>query len=417
MRGKFWLIIGLFVLGFSGCPLPENSVSNAAKEPVAEQVNIASSPETVPVSTPPPLPRKAAKKYSGVAVGNRRLWIEEINTQNGFDRASRATILFYALELDEQKTIENENLNRASVNKWLDKELNLAQQNYQFAAKTCQSNDWTCVGAANNSNDFIARARTLQIPAALDSWQEKTAEFVGIYVAEQIHLAQVFPTTSSEINLFNDNEWDGDRVSDRKFFLTFDDGPTASGGNTDHVLEMLAAQKKSAVFFVLGQNFVNRQKKSGAGAGALAQLYKGQCVAAHGWEHLSHEKRSRYAIGNRWQSSVTDTIALLKNSFDGTSIFLPLFRPPYGQRKAESGAFFQNEGIQIALWNMDSQDWKYEIGTEDIVNRMEILMLIKRRGVLLFHDIHPKAQKAVPIIISEFGSAIEWGDCHQIAEK
>jgi hypothetical protein len=47
---------------------------------------------------------------------------------------------------------------------------------------------------------------------------------------------------------------------------------------------------------------------------------------------------------------------------------------------------------------------------------MEILMLIKRRGVLLFHDIHPKAQKAVPVIIAEFGSAVEWGDCHQIAE-
>ena len=136
---------------------------------------------------------------------------------------------------------------------------------------------------------------------------------------------------------------------------------------------------------------------------ALAGLYKGQCVGAHGFEHLSHEKRSKYAVESRWQSSVTDTIALLKNSFDGTSIFLPLFRPPYGQRKSDSGAFFQREGLQVALWNMDSQDWNAQIEAEDIINRMEILMLIKRRGVLLFHDIHPKAQKAVPVIIAEFG--------------
>ena len=396
-------------MAISGCPLPETAVTNAAREPVTEQVN-TTLPEAAPVSTPL---HKAAKKYSGVAVGNRRLWTESVNTQTGFDRASRAAILFYALELNKQKTAENKTFNRASVNKWLGKELNLAQQNYQFAAKSCQPNDWTCIGAATNSDDFIAKARALRIPEGFASWQENITEFTGIYVAEQIHLADVFPQTSSEIELLNDNEWNGDRTGDRRFFLTFDDGPTASGGNTDNVLEMLAAQKKSAVFFVLGRQFANRQKTNSAAA--LAGLYKGQCVGAHGWEHLSHEKRSRYAVENRWQSSVTDTIALIKNSFDGTSIFLPLFRPPYGQRQRESGTFFQKENLQVALWNMDSQDWNAQITPEDIINRMVILMLIKRHGVLLFHDIHPKAQKAVPVIIAEFGSAVEWGDCHQIA--
>ncbi|HVE56253.1 MAG TPA: polysaccharide deacetylase family protein [Pyrinomonadaceae bacterium] len=409
MRRKLWVLIGLFVLGMSGCPLPDTSVTNAANESVTEQVN-TTTPEALPVSTP----HKVTKKYSGVAIGDRRLWTESVNTQNGFDRASRAAILFYALELDEQKAAENKTFNRPSVNKWLNKELNLAEQNYHFAAETCQSNDWTCIGTTNNSDDFIAKARALRVPAALDSWQEKTAEFVGTYVAEQIHLADVFPTTSSEIDLFNDNEWNGDKFGDRQFFLTFDDGPTAPGGNTDNVLQMLAAQKKTATFFVLGQNFANRQKTNDTAA--LAGLYKGQCVGAHGWEHLSHEKRSPYAFGNKWQSSVTDTIALIKNSFAGTPIFLRLFRPPYGQRKSDSGAFFQKEGLQVALWNMDSQDWNAQIDAEDIINRMEILMLIKRRGVLLFHDIHPKAQKAVPVIIADFGSAVEWGDCHRIAE-
>jgi peptidoglycan/xylan/chitin deacetylase (PgdA/CDA1 family) len=393
----------------AGCPLPDTAVTDAAKEPVTQQVN-TTTPEALPVSTPP----KVTKKYSGVAVGNRRLWTESVDTQKGFDRASRAAILFYALELDTQKTAENKTFNRPSVNKWLAKELNLAERNYQFAAKTCQPNDWTCIDQPTSSDDLVAKARTLRIPPDFDSWQKNIAEFMGIYVAEQIHLADVFPTTSSEIELFNDNERNGDRMGDRQFFLTFDDGPTASGGNTDNVLKMLAAQKKTAVFFVLGRNFANRRKANGTAA--LAQLYKGQCVGAHGFEHLSHEKRSRYAVEGRWQSSVADTIALLRNSFDGTSIFLPLFRPPYGQRKRESGAFFQKEGLQFALWNKDSQDLKSEIDAEDIINRMEILMLIKRRGVLLFHDIHPKAQKAVPVIIAEFGSAVEWGDCHQIAE-
>jgi peptidoglycan/xylan/chitin deacetylase (PgdA/CDA1 family) len=404
MQKRLWLIIGLFVLGMSGCPLSETAATNVAQE----QANTPT-PEILPVSTP----RKVTKKYSGVAIGNRRLWTESVNTPSGFDRASRAVILFYALELDTQINAENKTANRLSVNKWLDKELNLARQNYQSAAKTCQSNDWTCIGTVNNSEDFITKARTLRIPSALDAWQENIAEFAGIYVAEQIHLAALFPKTSSEIDFFNDNEWSGDLTGDRKFYLTFDDGPTASGGNTDKVLQMLAEQKKTAAFFVLGRQFANRQKTNGSAA--ITKLYEGQCVGAHGWEHLSHEKRSKYAVADSWQSSVTDTIDLLKASFDGTSIFLPQFRPPYGQRKSDSGAFFQKEGLQVALWNLDSQDWNAQIEAEDIVNRMEILMLIKRRGVLLFHDIHPKAHKAVPVIISEFGSAVDWSDCHQIA--
>jgi peptidoglycan/xylan/chitin deacetylase (PgdA/CDA1 family) len=408
MRKRLWLIIGLFVFVMSGCPVPENSVTNAADEPANRQANLTLS-EAVPGSTP--TQKKTAKKYFGVAVGNRRLWTESVNTPNGFDRASRALILFYALELDNQKAGER----RASVNKWLIKESNLALQNYQNAAKTCASGDWTCVGAINNPEDFIAKARAVQVPDALGAWQKETAEFVGIYVAEQIHLADVFPTTSSEIELFNDTEFSGDETADRKFFLTFDDGPTAPGGNTDEVLEMLAAEKKSAVFFVLGRSFAARQRTNGKAS--IAQVYKGQCVGAHGWEHISHEKRSKYAFENRWQTSVTDTISLLRTSFDGTQVFVPMFRPPYGQRKPDSGAFFQKEGLRVAFWNLDSQDWNAQISAEDVVNRIETLMLIKRRGVLLFHDIHPKAAQAVPTIIRDFGSAIEWGDCRQLAEQ
>lgn len=409
MRRKFCLLITLFVLVIFGCQSSETTVTNAVGEPIIEQSSPAT-PEVVPDSIPQNVPQKDI----GVAIGNRRLWTESVKTPNGFDRASRAAILHYALELEARKATENKTANRPSVNKWLNKELNLARQNYQLAAKTCQPNDWTCIENANNSDEFIAKARTLSIPTTLDSWRENITEFVSIYVNEQVRLAALFPKTTSEIDLFNDQEWNGDEMSDRKFFLTFDDGPTASGGNTDEVLKMLEGQKKTAVFFVIGQNFSNRQKAKGSSA--LTKLYAGQCVAAHGWEHISHEKRSKYGVGNKWQTSVTDTIALLKESFAETSGFLPLFRPPYGQRKSDSGDFFQKEGLEVAFWNLDSQDWNDQIEAEDIINRMQILMLIKRRGVLLFHDVHPKATQAVPVIITELGNSIEWGNCLQISE-
>jgi hypothetical protein len=43
---------------------------------------------------------------------------------------------------------------------------------------------------------------------------------------------------------------------------------------------------------------------------------------------------------------------------------------------------------------------------------MATLMLIKRHGVLLFHDVHPKAKVALPVIFGKLGAAVEWRDCH-----
>jgi peptidoglycan/xylan/chitin deacetylase (PgdA/CDA1 family) len=173
---------------------------------------------------------------------------------------------------------------------------------------------------------------------------------------------------------------------------------------------MLAAQQKSAVFFMLGSHLQNRLKKTNAAN--LAALYANQCVASHGWEHQSHAKWPQ------WQTSILNTQTLLKSVFSNPNpkiqSFVPLFRPPYGQRKADSGAFFQEQGLQVALWNLDSQDWNNHVDADDIVNRMTGLMLIKRHGVLLFHDIHPKANRALPILFDELSNAVKLRDCHQI---
>ncbi len=92
---------------------------------------------------------------------------------------------------------------------------------------------------------------------------------------------------------------------------------------------------------------------------------------------------------------------------------MALFRPPYGQRKQDSGAFFRSQSLHVALWNLDSQDWNRHVSVDDIINRM--LMLIKRHGVLLFHDVHPKVKVALPLMLKALGNSVNWGDCHQLA--
>lgn len=355
---------------------------------------------------------------AAVAKTDRHLWQAPVDTPAGFDTASRTAILLYAQTLADMRQLSDadmlaafkiKSINRASVEKWLNKELALSLHNYQHAAANCSAGTggWTCVGSLNATEELLKKAAEAvrAVPQNLSAWRDNFTAFAHRYAAEQLRLAALFPKVSSEIDLFNSNEWNGDALADREFLLTFDDGPTEPSGTTDATLNMLAKEKKSAVFFVLGGQFESRLKKSGAAA--VSALYANQCVGSHGWEHQSHAK------WEKWRESVAKTQALLNTALPHDTV-MPLFRPPYGQRLADSGAFFQAQQQHVALWNLDSQDWSSAVDVNDIINRMTALMLIKRHGILLFHDVHPKAQAALPILFQELGSAVAWADCHSL---
>jgi len=352
-----------------------------------------------------------------VAKADYHLWPGRLDTAGGFDRASRAAILEYSLALQEMGELSDADMlaafhirsvDRASVKKWLGKERKLLLLNYRLASEDCADGDWTCTGNVPAFEDLLQKARktSLGMPRNLVAWRDNFDGFARTYVAEQLRLAALFPKVSSEIELFGDDELNGDALDDRKFFLTFDDGPTAVGGLTESTLGMLRDSNKSAVFFVLGTRLQDRLDKSSAAA--LVALYKNQCVGSHGWKHKSHAK------WDKWQESIKRTEVLLKTTLP-PDVVVPLFRPPYGQRRDDSGVFFRAQSLRVALWNLDSQDWNHHVDADDVVNRMIELMLIKRHGVLLFHDVHPKARVALPAIFKALGNAVEWEDCHSLA--
>ena len=168
---------------------------------------------------------------------------------------------------------------------------------------------------------------------------------------------------------------------------------------------MLDESRKSAVFFVLGSNLRTYLDK--AGTPAVRTLYGQQCVASHGWEHHSH------ARWEPWQDSVKLTQALITGTISQENA-LGLFRPPYGQRRPDSEAFFRAQSVHVALWDIDSLDWNSHVSAEDAANRVIALMLVKRHGVMLFHDIHSKAKTALPIIFQQTAGSVSWGDCHAL---
>ena len=356
-------------------------------------------------------PARADVGPSVVAKADVSLWHEPIDTRAGFDKASRAAILVYAGVLGEMGKLSDgdmlaafkiKSVNRASTDKWMKKELALAAANYKLASANCAAGDWTCTAPAL---DFAAAAAAWSrgLPPAQSAWRDNMDAFAHAYVGEQLRLAALFPKITSEIDTFDDHEWNGDALPDTVFQLTFDDGPTAPGGTTDDTLRMLNAAHRHAIFFMLGGNLQARVNKTDAAT--ISQQYAGQCVASHGWEHQSHQH------WDQWQDSVKRTHALLDATFPKDAV-MPYFRPPYGQRRADSGPFFQQQGLQIALWDLDSQDWNAHVTPADVIDRMTTLALVKRHGIMLFHDVHPKAKVALPVMFDKLGNAVEWRDCH-----
>ncbi len=343
-----------------------------------------------------------------VATGHRLLWPAPVATTHGFDQASRAalsvyrqTLLGWSSQSDAQlqELVRTRSLNRASVDQWLQRELAEVQANWLHAAADCpqaKPDDWSCDPA-------WVTARATRLPSAFSDWYRDMQDYSRAYQLEQLRLAALFPKISSEIARFNAQENTGSELPDRQFLLSFDDGPSAVGGHSDQTLMMLQQHQKSALFFMLGSRLHERRQQDGAEA--LQQRYQGQCLASHGWEHQSHAKWPQ------WQESVLHTRQLLAETFHPNQL-MPLFRPPYGQRAADSGSFFAQQGIRVTLWGLDSQDWNTHLSDEAVLNRMRILMLIKRHGILLFHDVHPKAAQVLPALFTELGTGVQWLPCH-----
>ncbi|MBB3226453.1 peptidoglycan/xylan/chitin deacetylase (PgdA/CDA1 family) [Luteibacter sp. Sphag1AF] len=350
---------------------------------------------------------------SAVAAPDRTLWPDSVDSTAAFDRASRAEMLVFGHELAESEKLSDDDLmallkikqvDHASVETIRSKYWKRLATGYALASARCAGDEPFCPKASDETSFRKAAMAFASAPSArYDAWFANAREFHRVYLNELLRLGALFPHISSEVDTFSAKELSGNEPADRTFLLTFDDGPTRADGTTDKTQAMLRNAHLNATFFVLGGNLEARLKQTPAAQ--LAQNYAGMCVGAHGWEHKSHSSWVD------WQSSVTRTTALVHDTMPAS--YQPLFRPPYGQRRADSGEFFDAQGIRVMLWNIDSQDWNNKVNADQVKQRVLTLMLLWRHGVILFHDIHPKALVAVPWILDQTrGSGVTFMDCH-----
>jgi peptidoglycan/xylan/chitin deacetylase (PgdA/CDA1 family) len=127
-------------------------------------------------------------------------------------------------------------------------------------------------------------------------------------------------------------------------------------------------------------------------------------LASHGKVHKPHP------LYNAWQRSITFTDSVIDRVV-GKERAIKYFRPPYGQRNDKIVDFLSTHKGKVMLWNIDSQDWNAKITSQEVADRVMTLMLLWRRGIILFHDIHSKASTALPIIFdSTKNTNVEWMD-------
>jgi peptidoglycan/xylan/chitin deacetylase (PgdA/CDA1 family) len=348
-----------------------------------------------------------------IATMDRSVWPEVLETPQLFDVASRAQIMSFAHQLLESENLSDVQLaerlglrqiNVQTVNVIRTRLWTRLFENWKAAEKSCDADASFCVLVDDVP---MLRQRAGEYKVADDSfyarWAAPADAFSQRYLNELLRMAALFPQTSSEIERYNSDELSGEEMPDRTFLLNFESGPTVADGATDWLADFMRQQKINATFFVLGKNLQGRLDASSPQA--LQTLYRQQCVGLQGWEYRSH------AHWNDWQDSVERSAALVQQTLPDN--FVPLFRPPYGHRRADSAQFFRDQQLQVSLWNIDSQDATGRITAEQAAHRVLTLMLLWRRGNIVLHDSTDKAQQAIPWLMANTAqSGVIWEDCH-----
>jgi len=277
---------------------------------------------------------------------------------------------------------------------------------YQQAQRSCEQDASFCY-AVTSMAELRTQAATFaaDVGAFYTGWVEPSHRFHVRYLDEQLRKAALMPQTSSEVERLSPAERNGDELNDRLFLLTFVGGPGPVGGSTDTLADYLRGQKLEGTFFVLGNRL--QQRREGTSLDALRTLYDGQCVGIQGWEYRSH------AQWNGWQDSLRRSQGRVQA--DLPEQYVPLFRPPYGQRWADGDAFMASQQLRVSLWDIDAQD-DGALDAQTSAQRVLTLMLLWRKGVIQFHDALPKAQPAVQWLLEHTAqSGIGWQGCKEYA--
>lgn len=193
----------------------------------------------------------------------------------------------------------------------------------------------------------------------------------------------LFPRTPAIVTAFPSHlVWKFSR-SERKLYLTFDDGPTPEV--TEKILEILQGYRAKATFFCLGKN---------------VSLYPGlyEKILLHGHKTGNHT----YNHLNGWKTLNSKYFADIDRASE--LINSRLFRPPYGKIRS-SQIFRLKKDFRIIMWEILSGDYNCRISPEKCAHN--VISKALPGSVIVFHD-SLKAKNnmfyALPKVLEHFGN-------------
>lgn len=173
---------------------------------------------------------------------------------------------------------------------------------------------------------------------------------------------------------FSSYTWHGNRT-EKKIYLTFDDGPTPVV--TDYVLDLLNKFHFKATFFCIGDCFFKNPHLF------HRIIAEGHSVGNHTHNHLNAWKVSyqRY-IDNVSQANLHNPSTL--------------FRPPYGRITPKITKKLNKLGYTIVLWDVLSGDFDPNRDASDILQNLT--KNTRNGSIIVFHDSEKCYQKLKEIL-------------------
>lgn len=200
----------------------------------------------------------------------------------------------------------------------------------------------------------------------------------------------VVPSASAKGNLT------GNTFKPGRWALTYDDGPHAT--HTSSILTNLTNTGHKASFFWLA----SLTPKFPTLIGRTKEL--GHAMGNHSFSHANLPKQGQAAL-NREIITSTETHTRMFG-------FKPTyFRCPYGACGGNGSNIRQmiaNQGMVHIFWNVDSLDWQ-DKNPASIVRRVKQAMAVAKKGILLFHDIHPQTVEATRQLMTEWAPQVRSG--------
>jgi peptidoglycan/xylan/chitin deacetylase (PgdA/CDA1 family) len=168
--------------------------------------------------------------------------------------------------------------------------------------------------------------------------------------------------------IFSNYIWDVSNT-DKKVYLTFDDGPIPEV--TEWVLSELKKHNAKATFFCIGDNVKKHLE-------VLKKVFaEGHSVGNHTFNHL-----------NGWKTATEDYIEnciLCEKVLDDFDIkSKKLFRPPYGKIKPSQSKILRKLGYKIIMWDVISYDFDTTISKELCLEN--VLKNVTSGSIIVFHD-------------------------------